>query len=56
MLNICSEDEARRAAKSEQPHIEDRNEFNKMADSFRELRKERCAVRRLIAEIIEEAA
>ena len=54
-MNICSEDEAR-ANESAQPQNEDRNEFNKMAESFREMRRERCAVRRLIAEIIEEAA
>ena len=54
MLNICSEDEA--VVANTQPQNEDRKEFNKMAASFRELRRERCAVRRLVAEVIGEAA
>ena len=52
MLNVCSEDEAREI----QPQTKDRKEFNEMARSLRELRRERCAIRRLVAEIIEEAA
>ena len=55
MLNICSEDEAR-ANDCAQPQSEDRKEFNKTAAALREMRRERCAVRRLVSEIIGEAA